>query len=69
MEISHRDLFNDMAEHMAILKNVQNTYLLRFSFIPKTDKAFLKMGILFLLWVWTRSTFAVRPLGKSYVSC
>jgi len=49
MEISCRDLFNDMAEHTAILKKFQNTYHPRFSFIPKTGISFPKMGA-FLLW-------------------
>jgi len=49
MESSRGDLLNDMAEHRSILKNVQNTYYPRFSFIPKTDKAFIKVGVLFLL--------------------
>jgi len=41
MEKSRCDLLNDMAEHMPILKNNQNTYRPRFDFryviFPKTD--------------------------------
>jgi len=34
MESSRRDLSNDVAEHRHTLKNNQNTYYPRFSFIP-----------------------------------
>jgi len=37
-----------VAEHKSILKNDQNTYYPRFSFIPKTGTAFPKTGVLFL---------------------
>jgi len=50
MQSSRRDLFNDVAEHRAILKNNRNTYYPRFDFIPKTGIAFPEMGVLFLLW-------------------
>jgi len=46
MEGSRRDLFNDMAEHMPLLKNSQHTYYPRFGFTPKTDNS-LKRGFLF----------------------
>jgi len=51
MESSRRDLLNDLAEHRFILKNYQNAYYFRFSFTPKTGIAFLKMSVLFLLWL------------------
>ena len=47
MEISRRDLFNDMAEHRQILKNNQNTYHPRFSFTLKSSVAFPEMGFVF----------------------
>jgi len=49
MESFRRDLFNDMTEHRAILKNVQNTNYPRFSPITKTGIAFPKIYTLFLL--------------------
>jgi len=42
MESSRRDLLNDMAEHLLILKNNQNTFHPRFGFTPKTSVAFPK---------------------------
>ena len=48
MESSRRDLFNDVAEHVSILKNNQNTYYPRFGFTPKIGITFLKTGVLFL---------------------
>jgi len=36
MESSRRDLLSDMAEHMTILKNIQNGYLNPNSLTPKT---------------------------------
>jgi len=50
MESSRRDLFNDVAERRSISKNNQNTYYPRFSVTPKTDIAFPKTSVLFLLW-------------------
>jgi len=47
MEISRRDLLNDMAEHRAILKYAQNTYYPRFSFTPKTGIELPKTGVSF----------------------
>jgi len=41
---SRRELSIDMAEHRPMLKNYQNAYYLRFSFIPKTDMLFPKRG-------------------------
>jgi len=49
MESSRRDLLNDVAEHMSILKNDQNTHYPRFSFTPKTGIAFPLTVVLFLL--------------------
>jgi len=49
MESSRRDLLNDTAEHMPILKNNQNTDHRRFGFTPKTGIASPKTGVLFLL--------------------
>jgi len=47
MESSRRDLSNDMAEPMPILKNNQNTYHPRFGFSSETGIAFSKAGVLF----------------------
>jgi len=49
MESSHRDLFDDIAEHRAIVKNVQNTYYPRFSSIPKTRIVFPEVSVSILL--------------------
>jgi len=49
MECSCPNLLKDMAEHTHISKNNQTTYNPRFGFTPKTGKAFLKTGVLFLL--------------------
>ena len=54
MESSRRDLSNDMAEHKPILKNNQNTYKPRYSFIPKSGIAFPKTGECFY-WVEVKS--------------
>jgi len=47
MESSRRDHLDDMAEHRPILKNNQNTYCPRFTFIPKAGIVFPKTGICF----------------------
>jgi len=49
MDSSLRNVLNDMAEHMPILKNNQNMYHFRFGFTHKIDIAFPKMGVLFWL--------------------
>jgi len=46
-ERSRRELSNDVAEHRYMLKNYQNTYYPRFSFILKTGIAFPKTGAVF----------------------
>jgi len=46
MESSRRDLLNNVAEHRSIVKNNLNAYYSRFSFTPKTGKAFPKAGVL-----------------------
>jgi len=46
---SRRELSIDVAERRSILKNDHNTHYSRFSFISKTNIAFPKTGILFLL--------------------
>jgi len=51
MESSRRDLLNDLAEHRPIMKINQNTYHPRFSFTPKTDKAFPKMGVFYFIFL------------------
>jgi len=45
MEISRRDLLNDMAEYRPNLNNKQNTYYPRFTFSPKTGKELPKTGV------------------------
>jgi len=47
MESFRRDLLNDMAEHIPILKNNQNTYHPRFIFAPKTGIELPKTGVPF----------------------
>ena len=49
MESSRWDLLNDMAEHVAILKNNQNMHHPRFCFTPETGIAFPKTGFCFYL--------------------
>jgi len=51
---SWRELYIDVAEHMSIFKNNQNTHYPRFSYIPKTGIAFPKTGFSFLLWAKTK---------------
>jgi len=46
-ERSRRELSIDVAEHRSMLKNCQNTHYPRFSFIPKTGKAFPETGSCF----------------------
>ena len=46
---SRRELSIDVAEHRSMLETYQNTLYPRFSFTPKTGKAFPKTGDLFLL--------------------
>jgi len=58
MESTRRDFWNDVAEHMPVLKNNQNTYHPRFGSTPKSSTAFPKTWVLFLLWappdvLWT----------------
>jgi len=45
---SRRELSIDVAEHKSFLKNFQNTYYPRFSFILKTSIAFPKKGFAIL---------------------
>jgi len=49
MGSSRQDLLNDVAEHRSIFKNNQITYYARFSFKIKTDIAFPKTVVSFLL--------------------
>ena len=49
MESSRRDLLNDTAEHMPILKNSRNPYHSVLVSHPKTDTAFPKTEVLFLM--------------------
>ena len=52
---SRRGVSIDVAVHGSTLKNYQNTYYPRFSFITKTGITFPKTGAYFLL--WTNSSF------------
>jgi len=47
MESSRRDLFIDVSEPKSLLKTDENTFYPRFSFMPKTGKAFPKTGVCF----------------------
>jgi len=58
MDSSRRDFLNDMAEHMPILKNNQNTYYPRFGFTPQV--AFPKTGFCFY------SAILVKSKGLCY---
>jgi len=49
MKSSPRDLSNDMAERLPILKNNLNTYHSRFGFTRKAGLAFPETGVLLLL--------------------
>jgi len=64
MGSSHWNLFNDIAERRAILKNVQNTFYPRFSFIPKIGIASYKMGVLFLFCVNLRKLGSVKGMVR-----
>jgi len=47
MESARRDLLNNMAEHVSVLKTNQNAYYPRFCLTPKTGIAFPKPVVLF----------------------
>jgi len=51
MDSSRRDLFNDVAQLLSILKKYQNTNYPCFIFTPKTGIELPDTGVLFLLCV------------------